>query len=122
MEANNITLVPNGRLTEHTAHVDVRGDVPRLSYRNVHGRIVEFVPAKIVVTWQWSWITSGWYVLEIRVLGRNGNQDVKTVFRDPDKAPEWVQEAVRLSAPSLVPAPRTPIDDAGETEGSGKNA
>jgi hypothetical protein len=102
MKANAITLTPNGRLTEHIAHVDVRGDrVPTLTYRNGSGRKVSFTPMKLILTFQWSWSIGGWHLLEIKVLGRNGSQDVEVRFRNPDQAPEWVREAVEMASPTL---------------------
>jgi hypothetical protein len=116
MKAGAITLTPSGRLTEHTAHIDVRGeDVPKLTYRNGRGQRVNFTPMKLVVTWQYSWTIGGWHVLEVKALGRSGVQDIVVRFRDPDVAPEWVRDAVKLAAPNLeVPKPRKPINEAGE--------
>jgi hypothetical protein len=113
MEANTITLTPNGRLTEHIAHVDVGGPVPKLTYRNNSGRTVQFVPMKLVLTYQWSWSRNGWHLLEVKALGRNGVQDVHVRFTNPESAPDWVREAVTMATPAL----EVPTDEAGESKG-----
>ncbi|HEU4753244.1 MAG TPA: hypothetical protein VFU47_09045 [Armatimonadota bacterium] len=96
-------ITPNGRLTEHTAHLDLAG-APDLSYPS-GGRIVTFTPAKLVVRYQWSWSNGGgWRVLEIKATGISGTHSI-TSRLVPEKAPEWVQEAVRVSTPPLVLAP-----------------
>lgn len=96
-------LVPNGRLTEHTAHLDVAG-APKVSYSS-GGRIVSFAPAKLVIRYQWSWSNGGgWRVLEVKALGVSGTHAVSARF-NPEKFPEWIQEAARVSAPPLVLAP-----------------
>lgn len=112
MEASTVTLTPNGRLTEHIAHVDVR-NAPRLSYRSASsGRLVSFQPMKLIITWQWSWSRGGWHLLEVKVWGRNGSHDLHTRFTNPDKAPTWVQDAVTMAAPALnIPRPTAPGDD-----------
>lgn len=102
LKAETITLTPNGRLTEHIAHVDVGGVVPELTYKNSSGRLVTFTPLKLVLTFQWSWSAQLWALLEVRALGRNGNQDVEVRFRNPEKAPQWVRDAVTLATPALT--------------------
>ncbi|MEV0151555.1 MULTISPECIES: hypothetical protein [unclassified Nonomuraea] len=101
MKAETITLTPNGRLTEHIAHVDVQGEVPKMSYRNGSGRIVSFIPQKLVITYQWSWSRETWHVLEVKALGRNGNQGLEAKFSKPERAPEWVRDAVKMATPAL---------------------
>lgn len=111
MKAEAITYTPNGRLTEHIAHVDVR-NAPRLSYRNSSGRVVGFAPLKLVITWQWSWSAGGWRLLEVKALGVNGSQSVHVKFTNPDKTPEWVRAAVEMATPALtIPPPAVPGDD-----------
>lgn len=102
MKAEKITFTPNGRLTEHIAHVNVGGGVPPLTYRNGSGRVVSFIPLKLVLTFQWSWSTLGWHLLEVKVLGRNGVQDVHVKFTNPELAPNWVQAAIALATPTLI--------------------
>lgn len=101
MKAETITLTPNGRLTEHIAHLDV-GFGPQMSYRNGSGRTVSFIPQKLVLTYQWSWSRASWHVLEVKAVGRNGNHDVHVKFSSPEKAPEWVRDAVELATPALT--------------------
>lgn len=111
MEAKAITFTPNGRLTEHIAHVDVR-NAPRLSYRSASGRVIGFDPLKLVISWQWSWSAGGWHLLEVKAIGRNGSQDVHVKFTNPDKTPEWVRDAVSMVTPALtIPLPAVPGDD-----------
>jgi hypothetical protein len=113
MKANSITLTPNGRLTEHIAHVDVGGEVQSLTYRSNAGRVVKFTPLKLVLTYQWSWSRSAWHLLEVKALGRNGVQDVQVKFANPESVPDWVKEAVALAAPTLT----LPTNEAGESKG-----
>lgn len=95
-----LTLVPNGRLTEHTAHIEVT-NAPPVNY--VHNsRRVTFDPTRLVIRYQWSWSNGGgWRVLEVKALGRNGNTDVNARFPRPETAPAWVQEAIRMATPLL---------------------
>lgn len=103
LKAETITLIPNGRLTEHTAHLDIRGvQVPEMKYRNGSGKLITFIPMKLVIHYQWSWTASSWHMLEVKALGRNGVQDVTVKFTNPETAPEWVRRAVEEAAPALT--------------------
>ncbi|MFI7042652.1 hypothetical protein ACIBI0_38745 [Microbispora rosea] len=103
--AGTFQITPNGRLTEHTAHLDLSGDVlPEVAYPS-GGRIVKFTATKVIVRYQWSWSNGGgWRVLEVKATGISGTHPVTAKFV-PEKAPEWVQEVVKSSTPPLVLAP-----------------
>lgn len=93
---------PNGRLTEHTVHVDLT-NAPEIEYRASNGRTGPFTPIKLIISYQFSW--SGehrWHPLYARAVGKRGVADVKVTWPNLATAPAWVQEIVRTSTPPLA--------------------
>lgn len=101
-DPNALELAVNGRLTEHTAHVDAT-NAPAVSYRS-GGRTVTFRPRKLVIRYQWPWSAPehGWRVLDVKATGTSGNQEVAMRFPRPETAPDWVQTAIALGAPPAL--------------------
>jgi hypothetical protein len=103
---DKLAFQPNGRLTEHTAMVDVT-NAPPLSYTS-GGRKVSFNPTRLVFRFQWTWSVpgAGWVVLEIKALGVNGFQGVSAkithLANDPETTPDWIKEAITLATPPLA--------------------
>jgi hypothetical protein len=95
---DELTVTPNGRLTEHTAHLDI-ANAPTLSYPS-GGRTVTFSPTKLIVRYRWTWSTGGgWVVLEVKAVGNSGTHSVNARFPSPEKAPDWVKEAITKATP-----------------------
>jgi hypothetical protein len=92
---------PNGRLTEHTVHVDLT-NAPELEYKASNGRTGPFTPTKLVIGFQYSWSTRRWVPLYVRALGRRGAADVKVTYPNLGRAPAWVVEIVTASTPPLT--------------------
>ena len=97
---DKLTMTPNGRLTEHTVHLDL-ANAPALTYPS-GGRQVTFSPTKLIIRFQWTWSTGGgWRVLEVKAVGNSGTHSVNAKFSSPEKAPDWVQEGITMATPPV---------------------
>jgi hypothetical protein len=95
---DELTVKPNGRLTEHRVHLDI-ANAPSLSYPS-GGRTVTFHPTKLVILFQWPWSSGGgWVVTEVKALGHSGTHPINAKFSSPEKAPDWVKEAITVATP-----------------------
>jgi hypothetical protein len=103
-------LALDGRLTLHTAHVRVTNPVAITQQSVKSAKPTTLRPHRLVLEWQYAWSTASWHLLAVKAVGRNGNMDVTVKFNAPEKAPQFVQDAIALTRPTLtapsVPGPR----------------
>lgn len=103
----------NGRITHHTAHVDLIDPAPWSSDATKG----EVWPYKLIVNLQYSWADGAWHVLSTVVYswrtpptagadGQGGRgSGVKVTITRPENIPDWAVGIITDNTPSSLAAP-----------------
>lgn len=93
-------VVPNGRLTVHTAMFDLTGTPPP-TVRPGGESGSRTRPYRVIVDWVYSWTSDCWTVQNVTVMERTGTGTVtsKITYASTRNTPDWVTDLVAANEP-----------------------